>query len=261
MTSWFRQYAYCVPASWDAEAVPPTVAPSLTTRRGQRCPEPTGGSLSETSADAETNHTVSEQDKVPVSNFYHLIFLMQLMIVRRQKVKRTRATTAGIRPRKLQNEIDGMSPRLFAWFRRRNNGRDPVSFNEALTGTYPSCSAEMRSLIQLVLLQWRSTLYRRSGQQSAHCPISPGRGLARNLPHEIPWERKNGGTSNTNSSKSLASSTFQERGRGYALIYWLAVSAGVSEALATIHLLSFLLVLQELEDYPPPQDPDQGSSP
>lgn len=158
VTNWSRQSAYCVPATWDAEVEPSTVTYPPIPYNGRRVSEPSGGSPSETSADADKNQQLTEEHKVPVSNFYRLIFLMQLMVVRRQKVKRTRATTAGTRPRKIQNEIDEMSPRLFAWFRTHNSGRDPADFNEALSGTYLPPSAETRSLTRLVLSQRRSTL-------------------------------------------------------------------------------------------------------
>ena len=54
---------------WNAEADPSALVAPPATYVDPSVPQPSGG-ISETTADAETNQTLTEEDKVPVSKFY-----------------------------------------------------------------------------------------------------------------------------------------------------------------------------------------------
>ena len=72
LTGRFHPYAHRTRTTRhaNAEAGPPTVALPYVQSGGQQIPEPSGGVVSETSADAETNQLTTEQHEAPVSNFY-----------------------------------------------------------------------------------------------------------------------------------------------------------------------------------------------
>ena len=54
----------------NAEAGPSTLLPAPVPYVGYPTLQPSGGMISETTADAEKEPTTTEEDKVPVSNFY-----------------------------------------------------------------------------------------------------------------------------------------------------------------------------------------------
>ena len=55
---------------WNTEAGPPTLLPQQALHVAPSILRPTGGIIPETAADAEIRQTVTDEDEVPVSNFY-----------------------------------------------------------------------------------------------------------------------------------------------------------------------------------------------
>ncbi|KAF9779728.1 hypothetical protein BJ322DRAFT_1086105 [Thelephora terrestris] len=58
------------PEQWNAEAGPSTVTLPQTPYVGSPTPEPTGGFIPETTADAENDQHITEEEEAPVSDFY-----------------------------------------------------------------------------------------------------------------------------------------------------------------------------------------------
>jgi hypothetical protein len=78
-TEWSQPYGVSRVLSYEygnAEAGPSTFAPPPFPYIGRPTLQPSGGMTSETTTDAETNQTLTEEDKVTVSNFSVLMLLM-----------------------------------------------------------------------------------------------------------------------------------------------------------------------------------------
>ncbi|KAF9782796.1 hypothetical protein BJ322DRAFT_1072649 [Thelephora terrestris] len=100
----------------NAEAGPSTLAPPPVPYVGPPAPEPSGGLLSETSADAEQTQTILEEDEVP-----------------RQVTQRTGVPTTGeAKPRRYRVQAKGPTSSLLEWAKTQMAREELPSFNEAL---------------------------------------------------------------------------------------------------------------------------------
>jgi len=72
-TGWFQPYGMSrapLNEHWDAEVGQSSLVPPPIPYVGSPTQQPSGGYTSETTANAETNNSIKEGDKVTVSNFY-----------------------------------------------------------------------------------------------------------------------------------------------------------------------------------------------
>jgi hypothetical protein len=120
-------------------AGPSTITLPQVTYVGSPTPEPTGGLIPETTADAEINQTFTEEEETPVSNFYrsHIPHVTDWSFRHRNQMpKRTRLPNGEGVPRNGRKREQGDFHRLCAFVRVWKNLTTTPTNAEALTGKY-----------------------------------------------------------------------------------------------------------------------------
>jgi hypothetical protein len=128
------------PEQWNAEAGPSTVTLPQTPYVGSPTPEPTGGLIPETTADAEINQPITEEEEeAPVSDFYrsHIPHVTDWSFRhRKQRCKRTRLPNGEGVPRNGRKREQGDFHILCAFVRVWKNLTTTPTNAEAMTGEY-----------------------------------------------------------------------------------------------------------------------------